>query len=63
MLCSWGRRGFMGLFSAGNRIPVSDCFIRWFWAGFAAIAALRKKIKYSIIVKPKTSYIKKVIWD
>jgi hypothetical protein len=39
MLCSWGQRGFIGLFSAGNGIPMLDYFIRWFWAGFAAVAA------------------------
>ena len=39
MLCSWGRRGFMGLLGAGNGIPMSDCFIRWDWASFAAVAA------------------------
>jgi len=22
-----------------NGIPISDCFIKWFWAGFVAIAA------------------------
>ena len=38
--CGWGRRGFMGFLDAGNGIPMSDCFIRWFWAGFAADAAL-----------------------
>ena len=38
--CGWGRRGFMGFLGAGNEIPMSDCFIRWFWAGFAADAAL-----------------------
>jgi len=35
----WGRRGFIGFLGAGNRIPISGCFIKWFWAGFAAIAA------------------------
>ena len=38
--CGWGRRGFMGFLSAGNGILMLDCFIRWFWAGFAAVAAL-----------------------
>jgi len=38
--CSrWGRRGFMGFLGVGNRIPISGCFIKWFWAGFAAVAA------------------------
>ena len=40
--CGWGRRGFMGFLSTGNRILMSDCFIRWFWAGFAAKAAFSK---------------------
>ena len=29
----------MGFLNAGNGIPMSDYFIRWFWAGFAADAA------------------------
>ena len=36
----WGRRGFMGFLSIGNRIPISGYFIEWFWAGFATITAL-----------------------
>ena len=38
--CGLGRHGFMGFLSVGNKILMSDCFIRWFWAGFAANAAL-----------------------
>ena len=34
----------MGFLGAVNRIPMSDCFIRWLWAGFAAVAALIDKI-------------------
>ena len=37
--CGWGQRGFMGFLDAVNEIPMSDCFIRWFWASFAANAA------------------------
>ena len=32
----------MGFLNTGNGILMSDCFIRWFWAGFAADAASSK---------------------
>jgi len=50
--CSrWGRRGFIGFLGAGNRIPISGCFIKWFWAGFAAITAFAILLVFEVIIK------------
>ena len=59
MLCRWGRRGFIGFLSAGDGIPMSDCFIRWFWAGFAADAA-PNRIILPIIIRFYANYTKVV---
>ena len=41
----------MGFLSAGDGIPMSDCFIRWFWAGFAADAAPSHRRESNYIIK------------
>ena len=48
----------MGFLSAGDGIPISDCFIRWFWADFAAVAAFFLVFLVCYINEFKNAFLK-----
>ena len=57
MLADGGDVVLWGFLGAGNGIPMSDCFIGWFWAGFAADAAVSYNLYKSSIYFLKVSLV------